>query len=141
MYQQLILIGNLGSDPEMRYTPTGVAVTNFSLAVSRSWTGKDGQRQEKTIWFRINAWDKLAETANQYLSKGRQVFVVGELEEPRTFQDRDGNTRVSLDVRALTIKFLGKAGDGGGAPAHTANNNAQAPADHGPEMHDEDIPF
>jgi single-strand DNA-binding protein len=141
MYQQLTLIGNLGSDPEMRYTPTGVAVTSFSLAVSRSWTGKDGQRQEKTIWFRINAWDKLAETANQYLSKGRQVFVVGELEEPRTFQDRDGNTRVSLDVRALNIRFLGKAGDGGGAAAHTANNSAPAAGGGGQEMHDEDIPF
>lgn len=141
MYQQLTLIGNLGNDPEMRYTPTGVAVTSFSLAVSRSWTSKDGQRQEKTIWFRINAWDKLAETANQYLSKGRQVFVVGELEEPRTFQDKEGNTRVTLEVRALNIRFLGKAGDSGGTAAHTApNSSAQAPAG-SHEMHDEDIPF
>ncbi len=70
MYQQLTLIGNLGNDPEMRYTPSGVAVTSFSLAVSRSWTGKDGQRQEKTIWFRVSAWDKLAETASQYLDQG-----------------------------------------------------------------------
>jgi single-strand DNA-binding protein len=138
MYQQITLIGNLGNDPEMRYTPTGVAVTSFSLAVSRSWTGKDGQRQEKTIWFRINAWDKLAETASQYLTKGRQVFVVGELEEPRTFTDRDGNTRVSLDVRALTIKFLGRAADGSGAPSPVAGS-AQPPA--GSEVHDEDIPF
>jgi single-strand DNA-binding protein len=138
MYQQLTLIGNLGNDPEMRYTPTGVAVTSFSLAVSRSWTGKDGQRQEKTIWFRINAWDKLAETASQYLSKGRQVFVVGELEEPRTFNDRDGNTRVSLDVRALTIKFLGRAADGSGAATHTAAGTQAPPA---ADMHEEDIPF
>jgi single-strand DNA-binding protein len=138
MYQQLTLIGNLGNDPEMRYTPTGVAVTSFSLAVSRSWTGKDGQRQEKTIWFRVSAWDKMAETANQYLSKGRQVFVVGELEEPRTFTDRDGNTRVSLDVRALTIKFLGRPADASGAANHAAGN-AQPPAVN--EMHDEDIPF
>jgi single-strand DNA-binding protein len=138
MYQQLTLIGNLGNDPEMRYTPTGVAVTSFSLAVSRSWTGKDGQRQEKTIWFRINAWDKMAETASQYLSKGRQVFVVGELEEPRTFTDRDGNTRVSLDVRALTIKFLGRAADGSGASNHTAASTQAPPAS---DIHDEDIPF
>jgi single-strand DNA-binding protein len=129
----------LGNDPEMRYTPTGVAVTSFSLAVSRSWTGKDGQRQEKTIWFRVSAWDKMAETASQYLTKGRQVFVVGELEEPRTFTDRDGNTRVSLDVRALTIKFLGRAADGSGAANHATAGAAQAPA--GAEMHDEDIPF
>jgi single-strand DNA-binding protein len=138
MYQQLTLIGNLGNDPEMRYTPSGVAVTSFSLAVSRSWTGKDGQRQEKTIWFRVNAWDKLAETASQYLTKGRQVFVVGELEEPRTFTDRDGNTRVSLDVRALTIKFLGRAADGTG-PVTQATGSAQPPAAN--EIHDEDIPF
>jgi single-strand DNA-binding protein len=138
MYQQLTLIGNLGNDPEMRYTPSGVAVTSFSLAVSRSWTGKDGQRQEKTIWFRVNAWDKMAETASQYLTKGRQVFVVGELEEPRTFTDRDGNTRVSLDVRALTIKFLGRAADGSG-PVTQASGSAQPPAAH--EIHDEDIPF
>jgi single-strand DNA-binding protein len=138
MYQQLTLIGNLGNDPEMRYTPSGVAVTSFSLAVSRSWTSKDGQRQEKTIWFRISAWDKLAETASQYLTKGRQVFVVGELEEPRTFTDRDGNTRVSLDVRALTIKFLGRAAEGGGAATQMAGG-AQPPAAN--EIHDEDIPF
>jgi single-strand DNA-binding protein len=140
MYQQITLIGNLGSDPEMRYTPTGVAVTSFSLAVSRSWTGKDGQRQEKTIWFRVNAWDKLAETTSQYLSKGRQVFVTGELEEPRTYQDRDGNTRVSLEVRALTIKFLGKAADGSGAANSSGSTGGGQPAPAG-EMHDEDIPF
>ncbi len=108
MYQQLTLIGNLGNDPEMRYTPSGVAVTSFSLAVSRSWTGKDGQRQEKTIWFRVSAWDKLAETASQYLTKGRQVFVVGELEELRTFTDKNGTMRVSLDVTAGEIRFLGR---------------------------------
>jgi single-strand DNA-binding protein len=140
MYQQITLIGNLGSDPEMRYTPTGVAVTSFSLAVSRSWTGKDGQRQEKTIWFRVNAWDKLAETTSQYLSKGRQVFVTGELEEPRTYQDRDGNTRVSLEVRALTVRFLGKAADGSGAANHAPAPGSGQPAPAG-EMHDEDIPF
>jgi single-stranded DNA-binding protein len=88
----------------------------------------------------VNAWDKLAETASQYLSKGRQVFVTGELEEPRTFQDRDGNTRVSLDVRALTIKFLGKAADGSGAANHVAATGGGQPAPAG-EMHDEDIPF
>ena len=138
MYQQLTLIGNLGNDPEMRYTPSGVAVTSFSLAVSRSWTGKDGQRQEKTIWFRISAWDKLAETASQYLTKGRQVFVVGELEEPRTFTDRDGNTRGPLDVRALTIKFLGRAAESGGAATQMAGG-AQPPAAN--EIHDERYSF
>ena len=141
MYQQITLVGRLGNDPEMRYTPSGVAVTNFSLAVSRTWTSKDGQKQEKTLWFRVNVWDKMAETATQYLTKGRQVLVVGELEEPRTYTDRDGNTRVALDVRASTLKFLGSAADSGGA-SHAANHaapSASAPAAN--EMHDEDIPF
>ena len=82
MYQQITLIGNLGRDPEMRYTPSGVPVTNFSIAVSRSWTGNDGQRQEKTVWFRVAAWQRQAETCNQYLTKGQRVLVVGEMEEP-----------------------------------------------------------
>ena len=66
MYQQITLIGNLGADPEMRYTPNGLPVTSFRMAVSRNWTGQDGQRQEKTVWFRVTAWRKLAETASQY---------------------------------------------------------------------------
>ena len=82
MYQQITLIGNLGRDPEMRYTPTGLPVTSFTMAVSRNWVGQDGQRQEKTIWFRVTAWRKLAETASQYLRKGSKVLVVGELEDP-----------------------------------------------------------
>lgn len=112
MFQQLTLIGNLGGDPEMRYTPSGKAVTNFSVAVTRSWTDANGERQEKTIWFRVNCWDKMALTAAQYLTKGRQVFVIGEIEEPRVFTDRNGEHRAALDVRAHTIKFLGKAADG-----------------------------
>ena len=82
MYQQMTIVGNLGSDPEMRYTATGVPVTSFSVAVSRSWTNQQGERQEKTTWFRVSAWEKLAELCSQYLTKGRQVLVVGEIEEP-----------------------------------------------------------
>lgn len=137
MYQQITLVGNLGNDPEMRYTPNGVPVTSFSLAVSRRWTAQDGQPQEKTLWFRVTAWRKLAETASQYLTKGRQVLVVGELEEPRTFTDKNGAVRVSLDVTANEIRFLGRA-DG----AHndlTATSTATASG--GPAMSDEDIPF
>lgn len=94
MYQQITLIGNLGTDPEMRYTQSGVPVTTFSLAVTRRWSGQDGQRQEKTIWFRVTAWRKLAEFSSQYLTKGRQVLVVGEMEEPRVWTDsRSGEAR------------------------------------------------
>lgn len=112
MYQQIILVGNLGSDPEMRYTPAGVPVANFSLAVSKTWTDQDGVKQEKTIWFKVACWRKLAETVSQYLHKGSKAMVVGEMEDAEAYTDRDGNNRASLKVTALTIKFL-SAKDGG----------------------------
>ena len=133
MYQQVILIGNLGSDPEMRYTPSGVPVASFSLAVNRVWTGQDGQQQEKTVWFRVTTWRKQAEIVSQYLSKGRQVMVVGEIEEPRAYIDREGNPRASLEVTARTIKFLGGRGGGAGY-----SESAPEPAD---TLNEEDIPF
>ena len=141
MYQQITIVGNLGRDPEMRYTASGVPVTSFSVAVSRRWTGQDGQRQEKTVWFRVTAWRQLAELAGQYLSKGRQVMVVGEMEEPSVWTDQQGNNRSSLELTARTIQFLGNrddAGMGGGAPAAVP---AAAGADDGPALNDEDIPF
>ena len=138
MYQQITLIGNLGGDPEMRYTPSGVPVTSFSMAVTRNWTGQDGQRQEKTIWFRITAWRKLAETASQYLTKGSKVLVVGTLEEPRAYTDREGNLRAALEVTADTIRFLSTRGES--AAAATTPMPAGAGAD-APAMSDEDIPF
>jgi single-strand DNA-binding protein len=134
MYQQITLIGNLGQDPEMRYTPGGDPVTSFSLATSRTWL-KDGVKQEKTIWFRITAWRKLAETSAQYLSKGRQVMIVGELEDARPWTDKDGNNRASLEVTAQTIKFLGQKGDTPGTVAAAA-----VPANTIAEVHDE-MPF
>ena len=138
MYQQITLIGNLGNDPEMRYTPSGLPVTSFSLAVNKRWTGQDGQRQEKTIWFRVTLWRKLAETANQYLTKGSQVLVVGEIEDVRAFIDRDGNPRGSLEVTATNIKFMGGRGDN--AMSTPAPAGAGAHGDN-PEVSDEDIPF
>lgn len=136
MYQQITLIGNLGNDPEMRYTPSGVAVTTFNVAVNRRWTGQDGQQQEKTTWFRVTAWRKQAELASQYLSKGRQVMVVGEVEDARAFIDRDGNPRAMLEVTANTIKFIGQRGDGAMAPPAPAGAHGESP-----EVSDEDIPF
>lgn len=137
MFQQITLVGNLGNDPEMRYTPNGVPVTSFSLAVNKRWAGQDGQQQEKTLWFRVTAWRKSAELASQYLSKGRQVLIVGELEEPRTFTDRNGTVRVSLDVTANEIRFLGRA-DGGHSDSAASPATVGEP---GPGMSDEDIPF
>ena len=134
MYQKIILMGNLGRDPEMRYLPDGTAVTNFNVAVNYSYTDqRSGQQVDETTWFRVSAWGRMAETTNQYLSKGRQVFVEGRLLSdpatggPRTFTRQDGTPGASFEVRASTIKFIGgrdaatdvAGGDsfGGGAPA------------------------
>lgn len=141
MYQQTTLIGNLGGDPEMRYTPSGIPVTSFSMAVTRNWADANGQRQEKTTWFRITAWRKLAETASQYLVKGSKVLVVGTVEEPRAYTDRDGNLRASLEVTADTIRFLSpnpnaQHGAPAAAPAAATGSAAEPPA-----MSEDDIPF
>lgn len=138
MFQQLILVGNLGSDPEMRYTPSGVPVANFSLAVNKRYAGQDGQLIEKTTWFRVAVWNKQAETVSQYLSKGRQVLVIGEINEAKPFTDRDGNVRATLEVTAFTVRFLGGPGEHAASPAEFAG----APAAPGrQQVVDEDIPF
>lgn len=108
MYQQITVIGNLGRDPKMALTPSGVPVTSFSVAVNRSWTTRDGQRQHKTTWFRVAAWQRLAEICSQYLSKGQRVLVVGEVEEPSTWTDQEGETRASIEVRARDVQFFNK---------------------------------
>lgn len=128
MYQNTIVIGHLGNDPEMRYTPSGQAVTNFSVATSRRWTDKNGQQQEKTTWFRVAAWGKLGELCNQYLTKGRLVLVEGEV-EASAFTGQDGQPRASLELHAKNVRFLG-----GGHAA--GNNGADAPV-----VTEEDIPF
>jgi single-strand DNA-binding protein len=123
-YQQITILGNLGRDPEMRYTQSGTPVTSFSVATSQRWTDKDGNKQEKTVWFRVTAWRKLAELCSQYLTKGRQVLVVGEMEEPHVFQDKSGEYRSSLELTARTIQFLGGRGESTGSPDHSS---AEAP--------------
>ena len=100
MYQQIIIIGNLGNDAEMRYTPSGVPVASFNLAASRQWQGQDGQKKDKTTWFRVSVWNKPAEALTQYLTKGKQVMVVGEVEVARVYTARDGNPRAGLEVEA-----------------------------------------
>ena len=118
MYQKLVIVGNLGRDPEMRYTPSGQAVTNFSMATSRKWTGSDGQKHEETTWFRVSAWGKQAETCNQYLKKGQKVLVEGRLAidketgGPRVWTDQSGAARASFEVNAIEVKFLGGGSNG-----------------------------
>jgi single-strand DNA-binding protein len=123
MYAKLIIVGNLGGDPEMRYTPDGTPVTNFSVAVNRRWNNADGSPGEETLWFRCTAWRKTAEVVNQYLAKGRQVLVEGRLRPdpdtggPRTFVRNDGSPGAAYEVTVETIKFLGSAPNSNGSQA------------------------
>ena len=116
---KIMIIGNLGTDPEMRYTPNGAAVTSFNVAVNRNYSTPGGERREETEWFRVNAWNQLAEVANQYLTKGRQVYVEGRLNS-RTWTGQDGQPRFTNEIRAFEIQFLGSPSDGaadmGGPP-------------------------
>ena len=140
MYHKVILVGNLGRDPEMRYTPSGQTVTSFSLATSEKWTGQDGQHQERTIWWRVSAWGKLAETCNEYLKKGRQVLVEGRMNpdpktgNPRMYTRQDGTAGTSFEVTAITVKFLGGRAESGG-PAGEGVVEAEPPTD------EAEIPF
>lgn len=103
---KVILLGRLGQDPELKYTPGGSPVCNFSLATTKSWTDKSGQKQEKTEWHRIVVWGKLAELCNQYLAKGRQAFLEGRL-QTRSWDDKDGNKRYTTEILASTVQFIG----------------------------------
>jgi len=110
VFQRIVIVGNLGSDPEMRFTPSGVPVTSFSVAVNRRWTDSNGEQREKTTWFRVTAWRKLAELCNQYLSKGRLVLVEGEI-DASAWLDNQGNPRATLELTARNVRFLGGRGD------------------------------
>ncbi len=148
---KVILIGHLGADPEIRYTPSGQPVANFRLATSESWNDKSGQRQERTEWHRIVVWGKLAELCGEYLAKGRQVYVEGRI-QTRQWDDRDGNKRYTTEVQAREVTFLGGRGDAparrpeGNRPAAAAAASGAAPEDAGfdygpPPMDDDDVPF
>lgn len=140
MYQKIIIAGNLGKDPEMRYAPNGDAVTSFSVATSRKYTDKSGQKIEETTWFRVSVWGKQAETCNQYLKKGRSVLVEGRLNAdkttggPKIFQRQDGTSGASFEITAENVRFLSSGQrDGDGAAGGQAIHDA--PAD------EENIPF
>ncbi len=132
MYQRIVIVGRLGSDPEMRFTPAGVPVTSFSVAVNRRWTDSNGEQREKTTWFRVTAWRKLAEQCNQYLSKGRLVLVEGEI-EARAWMDNEGNPRASLELTAYRVRFLSPRSEGV-APVEPTTAEVE-------EFLDDDVPF
>ena len=119
MFNKITIIGNLGTDPEMRYMPSGDAVTSFSVATNRRYRTRDGEQRDETEWFRVNAWGRLAETTNQYLEKGSLVYVEGRLSS-RPWQTQNGDLRAGNEIRAQEVKFLPRAGQaapgGGGYP-------------------------
>ncbi len=120
MFHTIIVVGNVGRDPEMRYTPSGQAVTSFSVATSRQYTGANGQKVKETIWFRISAWGKQAEICNNYLHKGSRVLVEGRLVAdpssggPRIWNRSDGTPGASFEISAGTVRFLSPRGESEG---------------------------
>ena len=128
---KVILLGRLGQDPELKYTPSGASVCNFSMATTESWTDKSsGQKQERTEWHRIVVWGKLAELCNQYLSKGRQAFVEGRV-QTRAWDDKDGNKRYTTEIMANTVQFIGgQAGASNGQ--YDQSNNDRFASDNKP---------
>jgi single-strand DNA-binding protein len=137
MYQKLLIAGNLGNDPEMRYMPDGKAVTNFSLACNRRWTNQaTGEQEEEVTWYRVSVWGRQGEAANQYLSQGRKVLIEGRLRPdpqtggPRIWTRQDGSVGASYEVVADRVQFLGSNGHGDSHDGAESNYEAQ-----------DDIPF
>ncbi len=140
---KVILVGRLGADPEIRYTPSGAAVANFTLATSENWKDKDGNKQEKTEWHKIVVFSKLAEICGQYLNKGKQIYIEGRI-QTRQWEDRDGNKKYTTEIVANQMQMLGSPGQN-----QNQNQNQSAPANAGnapragendpPEL--DDIPF
>ena len=134
---KVILVGRLGQNPEVKVTPGGQSVSNFSIATNEAWTDKSGQKQERTEWHRIVVWGKTAEICGKYLAKGRQVYIEGKL-QTRSFQDKEGHTRYTTEVQAQHVQFLGD-GKGASAPADTAAPKANEAALQ--SITENDIPF
>ncbi len=139
-FNKITIVGYLGKDPEIRYMPDGTAVCNFSVATTEKRKDRSGEMQESTIWFRINVWGKQADAANQYLTKGRQVYVEGRLSQ-QEFTDRDGNKRTSLEVRATDVQFLGPRGDEGSYSSASSSPPRQASGSSSSGGDDNEIPF
>jgi len=144
-FNRIIVVGNLGRDPELRYTAQGTPVCSFSMATNERRKDKNGEMQDHTTWFRITLWNRLAETASQYLQKGKQVYIEGRL-RVEEYIDRDGKPRHSLEVFGTDMQFIGSRADDGGmqqeraASAGAVSGGGGAP-DTQADLSDEDIPF
>jgi single-strand DNA-binding protein len=142
-FNKIIIVGNLGRDPELRYTPQGSAVCSFSVATTEKRRDKNGEMSDITTWFKVTLWEKRAETASKYLTKGSQVYIEGKL-RTEEWTDKEGKTRTSLEVLATDMNFIGTKG-GGGMPQTTGQDdssfdNAPMPSNSSPAG-DDDIPF
>lgn len=138
---KVILLGNLGTDPEIRFTQGGAAVGNFSLATNEKWKNKNGQDEERTEWHRVVVWGKLAELCKEYLAKGRSVYVEGSL-QTRKWEDKQGQTRYTTEVKAQTIQFLGAGGKDRSASSDDSSNFSSSSNDGPPPFNsDDDVPF
>lgn len=139
MYHTMIIVGNVGKDPEMRYTPSGQAVTSFSVATNRKYTAGNGEQVSETIWFRISTWGKTAEICNQYVKKGSKVLIEGRLTPdkttggPRIYSRQDGTAGSSFEVTATTVRFLGSRDENDGS--------VNSPQEVGELPPEDDIPF
>ena len=133
---KVILLGRLGRDPEVRYTPSGTAVANFSIATSEQWNNKDGEKQERTEWHKIVAWKRLGEICGEYLHKGSQVYIEGKI-QTKSWEDRDGNKRYTTEVIAQNMQMLGSADKGGRAQT----TDERFPVEEPVTVPEDDIPF
>jgi single-strand DNA-binding protein len=136
---KVMLIGNLGKDPEMRYTANGKAVTTFSLAVSRQFSGGEGERREETEWFDIVTWERTAELCSQFLQKGRQTYIEGRL-HTRSWEGQDGQKKYRTEVIAERVLVLGQGGGGGGGPRPMPEYE-DGPGGGGGNVDPDDLPF
>jgi single-strand DNA-binding protein len=140
---KVILVGNLGRDAELRYTPGGAAVATLNMATTENWTDKSGQKQEKTEWHRVVFWGKVAESLTEYLTKGKQIYIEGRL-ETRQWNDKDGNKRYTTEIRGDRIVLLGGGGGGrssGVSRTEEMGSGHAPPADTPEPLTDDDIPF
>lgn len=140
-FNKVILVGNLGRDPELRYTPQGTPVCSFTLATNERRKDKTGEMQDQTTWFRVTLWGRQAETASQYLTKGRPVYIEGRL-RVEDWTDKDGRARYTLEVHATDMQFIGGKGDDAPAPPRgDSQSRPGAPPSGAPDIEDDDIPF
>ncbi len=144
MYHKVVLVGNLGRDPEMRYMQDGTPVTNFSIATNEKWTGQDGEQKERTVWWRVSVWRKQAEACNQYLNSGSQVLIEGRIRPdpetggPKVFTRNDGTSGASYEVTAQVVRFLGGRGDASAAGPGTPRDEDVPPE---ASIEEDAIPF